>query len=90
VAVDDLALDGFFLGDLGAASGPDGLDLLWIQGQDLSLGFTLAGTATLSWSGAAPTQSRLAFQIKVARQNVVGNEKSSWGDLKDLYRKTAR
>jgi hypothetical protein len=33
---------------------------------DLSDGFTLNGKVTLDWTGAAPTHSNLAFQIKGA------------------------
>jgi hypothetical protein len=89
VVVSDLVLDGQPLGDPSSAVGADGLDILWVQGQDLSLGFTLTGTATLAWTDPAPTQSRLAFQIKVARQNVVGTKPGSLGKLKDLYRRSA-
>ncbi len=89
VVVNDLVLDGQPLGDPSSAAGPDALDILWVQGQDLSLGFSLSGTATLAWSDPAPTQSRLAFQIKVARQNVIGTKPGSWGRIKDIYRRSA-
>jgi hypothetical protein len=85
VIVRDLVLDGVNVGDVSNAVGP-GLDILWISGAPLSMGFTLTGTATLAWTGAAPTQSQLAFQIKVAKLSVVGTEDESWGDIKALYR----
>jgi hypothetical protein len=59
---------------------------LWISGASLSNGFILTGTATLAWTGAPPTQSRLAFQIKVAKLAVVGTDDESWGGIKALYR----
>ena len=40
----------------------------------------------MHWTGAPPTLSRLAFQVKVARYGVVGAEESSWGQVKQLYR----
>jgi hypothetical protein len=85
IVVRDLVLDGEGVGDASSATG-DGLDILWISGAALSQGFTLTGTATLSWTGAPPTQSRLAFQIKVAKLAVIGVDGSSWGGIKSLYR----
>jgi hypothetical protein len=85
VIVGDLVLNGQSVGDVSSAAGP-GLDILWISGAALSNGFTLTGTATLAWSGAPPTQSRLAFQIKVAKLAVVGAAAESWGGIKALYR----
>ena len=85
VIVQDLVLNGQSVGDVSNAVGP-GLDILWISGASLLNGFTLTGTATLAWTGAAPTQSRLAFQIKVAKLAVVGTEDESWGGIKALYR----
>ena len=85
VIVQNLVLDGENVGDVSSAVGP-GLDILWISGGVLSDGFTLTGAATLSWVGAPPTQSRLAFQIKVAKLAVVGVDGSSWGRVKALYR----
>jgi len=85
VVVQDLVLNGQSVGDVSSAVGP-GLDILWISGAPLSSGFTLTGTATLVWIGAAPTQSRLAFQIKVAKLAVVGTANESWGGIKGLYR----
>ena len=85
IIVQDLVLNGQSVGDISNAVGP-GLDILWISGASLLNGFTLTGTATLAWTGAAPTQSRLAFQIKVAKLAVVGTEDESWGGIKALYR----
>jgi hypothetical protein len=85
VMVGDLVLNGGSVGDVSSAVGP-GLDILWISGAPLSNGFILTGTATLAWIGPAPTQSRLAFQIKVAKLSVVGTEDESWGGIKALYR----
>jgi hypothetical protein len=85
VIVQDLVLNGQSVGDVSNAVGP-GLDILWISGAALSNGFTLTGTATLAWTGAPPTQSRLAFQIKVAKLAVVGTEVNTWGGIKALYR----
>jgi hypothetical protein len=85
VIVQDLVLNGSNVGDVSNSIGP-GLDILWISGAELAGGFTLTGTATLAWMGAAPTQSRLAFQIKVAKLAVVGTEDESWGGIKALYR----
>jgi hypothetical protein len=85
VIVQDLVLNGQSVGGVSNAVGP-GLDILWISGAALSNGFTLTGTATFAWTGAHPTQSRLAFQIKVAKLAVVGTGNESWGGIKTLYR----
>jgi hypothetical protein len=85
VIVQDLVLNGESVGGVSNAVGP-GLDILWISGAALSNGFSLTGTATLAWTGAPPTQSRLAFQIKVAKLAVVGTDDESWGGMKALYR----
>jgi hypothetical protein len=73
------------VGDLSAASGPDGLDILAVSGIDLSQGFTLTGVAVLTWTGSAPTQSRLAFQIKIGNAPTVPAEKNTWGKIKGIY-----
>jgi hypothetical protein len=87
VVLDDLVLDGQPLGDQSAAANPGAdLDILRIGGADLSQGFSLSGTATLTWTGALPGQSRLAFQIKVAHLGTVGDEDASWGELKARWR----
>jgi hypothetical protein len=85
VVVNDLVLNGVGIGDQSSATG-DGLDILWISEHAIANGFTLTGVATLSWTGSPPTQSRLAFQIKVAKLAEVGVEGSTWGGIKSLYR----
>jgi len=48
------------------ASGPNGLSILEIRGADLQDGFSLTGTTSLAWdAGNMPSQSELAFQLKV-------------------------
>lgn len=86
IVVTDLVLDGEPVGDLSSAVGADGLDILRIQGGVLSDGFTLTGNATLSWTGTAPTQSRLAFQVKVGDVRPVPALPSTWAKVKNLYR----
>lgn len=85
VSVNDLSLDGVGVYDQSSAAGP-GLDILWIAGGNLSDGFVLSGNATLAWSGTPPTQSNLAFQIKVAKLSVIGTEENTWGGIKALFR----
>ena len=85
VVVNDLVLNGVNVGDQSSATG-EGLDILWISEHAIANGFTLTGTAVLSWTGAPPTQSRLAFQIKVAKLAQVGVEGTTWGGIKSLYR----
>lgn len=85
VVVSDLVLEGSPVGDISSAAGV-GLDILWISGAALADGFTLTGTAVLTWSATPPTQSNLAFQIKVAELGIVGAEESTWGGIKALYR----
>ncbi len=84
VQVYDLVLNGQNVGDTSAAMG-DGLDILAVSGVDLYQGFTLTGVAVLSWTGTPPTQSRLAFQIKVGNAPTVPVEDTSWGRIKSLY-----
>jgi hypothetical protein len=85
VQVFDLVLNGENVGDVSSASGPDGLDILAVSGVDLYQGFTLTGVAVLSWGAAPPTQSRLAFQIKVGNAPTVPAEENTWGHIKGLY-----
>jgi hypothetical protein len=50
-------------------------------------GFTLTGNAVLSWTGAAPTQSRLSFQIKLATTDEsVATESFSFSQFKAGFR----
>lgn len=85
VQVFDLVLNGESVGDASSAAGPDGLDILAVSGVDLYQGFTLTGVAVLSWGATAPTQSRLAFQIKVGNAPTVPAEETTWGKIKELY-----
>jgi hypothetical protein len=85
VVVRDMVLDGDPVGDFSQAAG-DGLDILRIGGGALMDGFVLSGNAVLAWTGAPPTQSRLAFQIKVGQSTVVGVAPATWGRIKSLYR----
>ena len=85
VSVYDLVLNGVSVGDQSTATG-DGLDILWISEHAIANGFTLTGAAVLSWTGTPPTQSRLAFQIKVAKLAQVGVEHATWGAVKSLFK----
>ena len=67
ILLDNLILDGVSLGDTSYASASSaGLDILWVRGfaDPATSGFTLTGQSTMYWSGSAPTQSRLAYQVK--------------------------
>jgi hypothetical protein len=82
-----MILDGDAVGDASSAdANVDGLDILWISGGDLADGFTLSGSTTMSWVGPRPTQSRLAFQVKVGTVNTVSTSTTTWGKVKALYR----
>jgi hypothetical protein len=83
ILVDDLVIDGDGISDQSAAVG-NGLDILWIKGANLNNGFVLTGVATLTWTGTPPTQSRLAFQIKIGKAAIVATEESTWGRIKRL------
>lgn len=83
VRVSGLVLDGEAIADQSEALA-DGLDILQVSGGTLTDGFTLTGTARLTWTGAAPTQSRLAFQIKVGTQQATPAVGSTWGRIKRL------
>jgi hypothetical protein len=83
VAVSDIVIDGESVMDQSQAIG-NGSDILWIRGAMLDNGFTLAGNAVLSWTGAAPTQSRLAFQVKIGKLGIVSTEESSWSGIKNI------
>jgi hypothetical protein len=84
--VDDLVLDGEVVGDMSNAIGPDGLDILWINGGTLNNGFELTGRAKMTWVGTPPSQSNLAFQIKVGKLANVATDRTTWGRMKSLYR----
>ena len=85
VQVFDLVLNGENIGDVSSAVGPDGLDILAVSGVDLYQGFTLTGVAVLTWGAVPPTQSRLAFQIKIGNAPTVPVEETTWGKIKGLY-----
>ena len=86
ITVDNMTLDADAVGDASVADGDaSGLDILWIGGGTLADGFTLTGDATLSWTGATPQHSRLAFQIKVGTLKPVAVEATSWGRVKAVY-----
>ena len=86
VGVYDMVLDGITVPGASVESGPGGLKIMQIYGAPLQDGFTLTGTVKMSWEGAAPLNSRLAFQIFAANMLVVGNEDQSWGQVKSLFR----
>lgn len=85
VTVNSLVLDGCAIADQSDAPGP-GLDYLRLQGVNLMGGFTLTGVATMSWSGAPPTQSNLAFQIKFGTPTPpLPVTPSGWGEIKARF-----
>jgi hypothetical protein len=87
VSAHDLVVDGESVNDQSSAAGPDGLDILRIQGATLSDDFVLVGQAVLSWPGDAPSQSRLAFQIKVGEpEPPVSAQPATWGWIKVFFR----
>jgi hypothetical protein len=83
--VGDLVLEGVTVGDVSQAVGVNGTDILRVSGATLSDGFTLTGVAVLTWSDPVPTQSRLAFQIKVGAVPASALESKTWGEIKALY-----
>lgn len=85
VVVSDLVLDGEGVGGTSSAAGP-GLDILWISGGALADGFALTGNAVFAWTDTPPSQSNLAFQIKVAKLAIVGVDDCTWGGVKALFR----
>lgn len=82
----NLILDGIAVPGSSVVNGPDGLKIMQIYGAPLQDGFTLTGTVKMSWDGAAPLNSTLAFEIFAANMLVVGNEDQSWGQVKNLFR----
>jgi hypothetical protein len=86
VEVYDLVINSEAVGDVSSATGAGGLDILAISGIDLYQGFTMTGVAVLTWSGTPPTQSRLAFQIKIGDAPTVPVDESTWGQIKSLFR----
>lgn len=87
ITVNNLVLNGCAVADHSSADGNgSGLDILALTGEELDAGFTLTGDATLTWQGSPPTQSRLAFQIKVGNAPTVSVEPSTWSRMKRGYR----
>jgi hypothetical protein len=86
--VSNMVLDAENVGDTSFADGDaTGLGILRIQGGTLNDGFVLTGEATLSWTGSLPSQSRLAFQIKIGTpDSATPVDASTWGRVKALYR----
>ena len=84
VEIRDIVLEGAAINDHSYADGNTGLDILWILGADLNGGFVFQANAVLSWEGIPPTQSRLAFQVKVGKLGIVAGEDFSWGAIKSL------
>lgn len=60
IGVQDIYLDGEYAGESQAPP----TDYLWIRGGSLD-DFELLGNSLMTWIGAPPTQSALAYQIKV-------------------------
>ncbi len=86
VTLTDLVLNGTAVADNMSASAGS-LDVLMLDGASFTGGFTLAGTATLNWTGGAPTQSNLAFQIKIGTvAHTTPASSGTWGLLRRLYR----
>jgi hypothetical protein len=87
IVLGGMTLNGQSITENCTASGADGLDILRVQAGTLLDGFTLLGNVTMTWSGAAPTQSHLAFQIKVGSIDPqVSTSKTTWGGIKSRFR----
>jgi len=84
--LDDLVLNGEIIGDLSSAVGPDATDILMVAGGGIYGGFVLTGTAVLTWGTPVPTQSRLAFQIKLGSVSSTSLDRGTWGEIKSIFR----
>jgi hypothetical protein len=84
--VQDLVLECAPVGNVSLATGPNAADVLRVSGGDLYDGFSLTGTAVLTWQAPAPTQSQLAFQVKVGAVPVNPIDEITWGRLKSVFR----
>jgi len=84
--VSDIVLEGEAVADLSQATGPGATDVLRISGGDLYDGFEFNAVAVLEWVEPAPTQSRLAFQVKVGAVPASPVEAATWSSVKALYR----
>jgi len=71
VSLTNLFLNGTALGSLGSASTTTTADRDYLHVAGISTPFTLTGKTALSWVGAAPSRSNLAFQIKVGTSKSV-------------------
>lgn len=81
--IDEIMIDGEGFSEPSSAAGANGVDILWIRGANLADGFLMTGVAKLAWGSAAPSQSKLAFQIKVGQaQNTNATNVTTWGRIK--------
>jgi len=72
LVLNDTPLDGTSV----AVGDTTGIDVLWLNGYDLSEGFTLEGESVMYWTSEnMPMRSHLAFQIKVGNAE---NEGTFW------------
>jgi hypothetical protein len=79
----DLHIDGEHLGSSCWTLGPWGEKILWIDGDGLSSGFELTGTANFAWIGDFPGAQDLSFALG----GIAGSasEDKSWSQVKQLY-----
>jgi hypothetical protein len=67
------------IGSLSSSSGSAAGDINYLNIANLNASFTLKGQQVLSWSGAFPTGSKLAAQIKVGGTPFVSTpEPTAW------------
>jgi len=87
VGVGNLFYNAVPVGDSSFADGnASGINYLVLEVADPLSGFVLTGDATLTWSGNVPTQSRLAFQLKlVGVTEFVSTESPSFGSLEAVF-----
>jgi hypothetical protein len=71
VTLSDLFLNGIALGSLSSSGTATSRDVDYLHIGNISSGFTLTGKTAFSWTGKAPTNSNLAFQIKVGTSKTV-------------------
>lgn len=65
LSLTNLVFNGQAFSDLGSAGAGGNSDVDYLQISKLSAPFTLTGTSTMTWTGAAPRSSQMAYQIKV-------------------------
>ena len=85
ILVENLILDSEAINDSSYSVGGDGLDILWIQAASVFDGFTMSGETTMTWGPVRPSQSQLAFQIKVGKTKPTAAQPTTWGAIKSLY-----